>query len=99
MIGLLGKPALAYEQGTPYVPSDQIALLHKGEMVVPRDSNPLANGKTFNGNDLTELIQLLKWGFEFLGKKFEEEKIVTAPNTSPNLRSLKDRYNNIKLGK
>ena len=99
MLGLVGKPALAYEQGTPYVPNDQIALLHKGEMVVPKNSNPLANGETFKGTDLTELIKLLKWGFEFLGKKFEEEKVISSPNSSPNLRSLKDIYNNVKIGR
>ena len=99
MLSLVGKPALAYEQGTPYVPNDQIALLHKGEMVVPKNSNPLANGETFKGTDLTELIKLLKWGFEFLGKKFEEEKVISSPNSSPNLRSLKDIYNNVKIGR
>lgn len=29
-----------YAQGTPWVPDDQIALIHKGEMVVPADYNP-----------------------------------------------------------
>lgn len=29
-----------YSQGTPWVPDDQIALIHKGEMVVPADYNP-----------------------------------------------------------
>ena len=30
----------AYEQGTPWVPDTQVALLHEGEMVVPADYNP-----------------------------------------------------------
>ena len=32
-----------YEQGTPFVPETNIALLHKGEMVVPAKANPMAN--------------------------------------------------------
>src|SRR5690606_28734878 len=28
-----------YEQGTPWVPEDQIAMVHKGEAIVPRDVN------------------------------------------------------------
>lgn len=32
-----------YEQGTPFVPETNIALLHKGEMVVPAKSNPMSN--------------------------------------------------------
>ena len=89
-----------YEQGTPYVPSDQIALLHKGEMVVPKEYNPINSGTTIpTGTDLTELMQLLKWGFEFIGRKLDEEKIVSQPTTNKNFRTLNERYQNAKIGR
>lgn len=89
-----------YEQGTPYVPSDQVALLHKGEMVVPKEYNPINSGTTIpTGTDLTELMQLLKWGFEFIGKKLDEEKIVSQPTTNKNFRTLNERYQNAKIGR
>lgn len=89
-----------YEQGTPYVPSDQIALLHKGEMVVPKENNPMNSGTTIpTGTDLTDLIQLLKWGFEFLGKKLDEEKIVTQSTSNKGFRTLNERYQNAKIGR
>lgn len=88
-----------YKQGTPYVPDDQIALLHKGEMVVPKEFNPANNGKVLGGEDLGEIIKLLKWGFDFLGKKLSEEKIVQAKSTNKQqLRSLKDPYQDFNLG-
>ena len=57
---LISKPAIAYAQGTPWVPNDQVALLHKGEMVVPKANNPLANNTTTinnNTNNNNETIQ------------------------------------------
>ena len=105
-----------YEQGTPFVPSTQVALLHEGEMVVPKQYNPFNGGKTLDSEntlippkndihsdatetDLSELLQLLKWGFDFLGKKLSEEKIVQAPSTNKkSLRSLHDPYQDYKLG-
>ena len=87
-----------YKQGTPYVPEDQIAMLHKGEMVVPEEHNPMNNGKTLsNDADLDEIIKLLKWGFNYLGAKLSEEKIVQESRTGRTLRSLKDVYENVKL--
>jgi hypothetical protein len=98
MLALVGQPALAYKQGTPYVPEDQIAMLHKGEMVVPEDHNPMNNGKKLgNDDDLDEIIKLLKWGFNYLGAKLSEEKIVQEVKSGRNLRSLKDVYENVKL--
>ena len=94
-----------YEQGTPYVPTDQIALLHKGEMVVPKDQNPMNSGKTISTSnddikeDLKTIIQVLQWGFEFMGKKYGEEKIVQQSTAARKLETLNDRYQNRKLGR
>ena len=43
----------AYEQGTPWVPNDQVALIHKGEMVIPKQNNPLANGTKISTSNIT----------------------------------------------
>jgi len=105
MLALVSQPALAYEQGTPYVPTDQIALLHKGEMVVPKDQNPMNSGKTISTSnddikeDLKTIIQVLQWGFEFMGKKYGEEKIVQQSTAARKLETLNDRYQNRKLGR
>jgi len=94
-----------YEQGTPYVPTDQIALLHKGEMVVPKDQNPMNSGKTISTSnddikeDLKTIIQVLQWGFEFIGKKYGEEKIVQQSTAARKLDTLNDRYQSKKLGR
>lgn len=94
-----------YEQGTPYVPTDQIALLHKGEMVVPKDQNPMNSGKVISSSDdemlakVDKFMQLVQWGFEFIGKKQGEEKIVQQSTGARKLETLNDRYQNRKLGR
>ena len=63
-----GVKATAYRQGTPWVPETQLALLHKGEMVVPQEHNP-TNPKNSNKVNVkntgldSNLEQLLTWGF------------------------------------
>ena len=87
-----------YKQGTPYVPNDQLAVLHKGEMIVPKANNPMDGGKVLDGNDdLDTIIKLLKWGFDFLGKKLSEGKVIKESTKNSPLRSLKDVYQNVKL--
>ena len=94
-----------YEQGTPYVPTDQIALLHKGEMVVPKDQNPMNSGKTISTSnedireDLKTIIQVLQWGFDFMGKKYGEEKIVQQSVAGRKLATLNDQYQSKKIGR
>lgn len=94
-----------YEQGTPYVPSDQLAILHEGEMVVPKDQNPMNSGRTISTSnedikeDLKAILQALQWGFEYLGKKFGEEKVVMPMTSSHKLDSLGGKYQTKKLGR
>lgn len=89
--GYLGKPSLsAYEQGTPWVPSTQVALLHKGEMVVPKEHNPIVNSskvkgsssntstETLNNEDVGDLIDVMKWGISRLERKLEQLNNTTA---------------------
>lgn len=58
----------SYDTGTPWVPNDQVALIHKGEMIVPADANPYNKGNTggadANSDDgtINDLIQVVKWG-------------------------------------
>ena len=62
----------AYEQGTPWVPNDQIALIHKDEMIIPKSNNPLVNDSmsiALGGMDVDSIINILKWGFNFIGSK------------------------------
>jgi len=44
--GQIGLPS--YKVGTPYVPNNQLALLHKGEAVIPANQNTGAYGGTVN---------------------------------------------------
>lgn len=45
-----------YKQGTSWVPDTQVALLHKGEMVIPRDKNPLNPDNYNNPNKLKSML-------------------------------------------
>jgi len=74
-------------------------------MVVPKDQNPMNSGKTISTSnddikeDLKTIIQVLQWGFEFMGKKYGEEKIVQQSTAARKLETLNDRYQNRKLGR
>lgn len=42
-----------YAEGTAYVPRDQIALVHKGEAVIPAKMNPFVSGRGLGGPSVT----------------------------------------------
>lgn len=99
IMGLLGQPSIAYKQGTPWVPNDQIALLHKGEMVIPEENNPLnkSGSKKVSSytddedSDLQELIQVFKWGIGRIEKKLEETSNRSSESRSPRLSDGSNR--------
>lgn len=67
------NPTASYDTGTPWVPNDQVALIHEGEMIVPADYNPESGStKTLDtDNDdssIDDLIDIVKWGIETLEK-------------------------------
>lgn len=66
----------SYDVGTPWVPNDQLAMVHKGEMIVPAKYNPINAPESSSSNlSLEEVIAVLKNGFQFLGKKIEDLEI------------------------
>jgi len=44
--------------GTNYVPQDTLAVLHKGEAVVPKKYNPAANGGISTGGNITVILEM-----------------------------------------
>ena len=73
-----------YEVGTPWLPNDQVALVHEGEMIVPSAVNPLNDPYTtspqsgINNNEVdnSEVVDTLKWQVYQL-----EDKLDTLVNT------------------
>ncbi|KSU22677.1 Phage tail length tape-measure protein [Lactococcus lactis subsp. lactis] len=66
-IGSYGDPGMlqvighghGYAKGTPYVPEDQLAMIHEGEMVVPAKYNPynsISDFKSFETLQLPEMF-------------------------------------------
>ncbi len=56
MLGVIGH-GHGYAQGTPYLPEDQLAMIHKGEMIVPADFNPYNNMADYQTLQLPELFR------------------------------------------
>ena len=48
---------VGYAQGTPYLPEDQLAMIHKGEMIVPADFNPYNNMADYQTLQIPELFR------------------------------------------
>lgn len=84
----------SYDTGTPWVPNDQVALIHKGEMIVPADANPYnkSNNTTVNSDDSTidDLIQVVKWGVSRIEKAINNNGQSSGYNLANMTRARKD---------
>lgn len=58
-IPYVANPLPGYAQGTPYVPEDGLAMLHKGEMVIPAAYNPAGRSASAGGQN-DEVVQELR---------------------------------------
>ena len=47
-----------YAKGTPFVPEDQLAMIHEGEMVVPAQYNPYNSANDFKAFETVQLPEL-----------------------------------------
>lgn len=91
----LKKWVNSFDVGTNYVPNDQLAMVHKGEMIIPAKYNPTTSG--INGGHDEEIIQAIYELKETLENKdmnayISEDDIGRA---SSNYRSRRSR----QLGK
>lgn len=49
----------SFDVGTNYVPNDQIAKVHKGEMIIPKKYNPMTSGINSNSEVINKLDRLI----------------------------------------
>ena len=49
----------SFDVGTNYVPNDQIAKVHKGEMIVPKKYNPMTSNISNNSDVVNKLDRLI----------------------------------------
>lgn len=72
-----------YDQGTPWVPDDQLAIIHKGEAVIPANVNPYNNTSSVNSSDnLDSVIDIIKWAVNTISSK--DDEIISAIQSSNN---------------
>lgn len=96
----LGKPAVnySYSQGTPWVPNDQIALIHKGEAIVPKEYNPYnqatavpnIQGEVESSEQITNVV---KWGIHRLERKLDE--VITTIQRNGSSSTISRRTENV----
>jgi lambda family phage tail tape measure protein len=48
-----GTPMPIYDVGTPFVPRNQVAMVHEGEAIIPASLNPWGRGKRSIGSNIT----------------------------------------------
>ena len=63
-----------YAVGTPWLPNDQVALIHQGEMIVPADVNPMNNPNNtvpVGGQDNSDVVDTLRWQVSRLESKLD----------------------------
>ncbi len=95
MANTIDKWLSSFDVGTNYVPNDQLAMVHKGEMIIPAKYNPATSG-IHNGHD-EEIIEAIHQLKETLENKEMNAYISedTIGRASSNFRSRRSR----QLGK
>lgn len=88
-----------YEQGTPWVPDTQVALVHKGEAIIPEKHNPFdkngnVEGVATTGNSQldADLKNLLTWGFNKVVEAIVSDKTIdplSIPNFPTNVPTIR----------
>lgn len=70
-----------YDVGSRWIPNDQVALLHKGEMVVPADANPVNRPEVASYTDNSDVVEAIRWLGTIITSKVDEveRKIDGAP--------------------
>lgn len=91
----MGGKSSKYKQGTPWIPDDQIALLHKGEAVVPASHNPFNKTakKTITkvNSDNSDVVSIIKWAVSQINKNMDKNS-----NEKPASKWSKMSTNSIK---
>lgn len=83
-----------YAQGTPWIPNDQLALLHEGEAVVPAELNPYSSlnntsemssvsspNYDLNGSGSDDIVNSIQWMVKSLGEKLD--RLIIACSATP----------------
>lgn len=75
----------SYDVGTPWVPNDQLAMVHKGEMIVPEKYNPMGKSRFSSTaketlempkyQSMDALIDVVRQGFQYIGRKIDNIKV------------------------
>lgn len=81
-----GLPAFA--QGTNFVPSDMLALIHKGEAVIPAAFNPESYGRASGNDALVSEIKALREEVKQLRAEQKASGEAIAINTNKTAKSL-----------
>ena len=84
-----------YAVGSPWVPEDQLALIHQGEMIVPADVNPYNSGGSVtspSGND--DVVDVLKWQVSRLESKLDRLISAIYETSSTRQRSTRAQAGN-----
>lgn len=78
--------------GTPFLPQDEVALIHQGEMIVPADKNPLSSATNTTtvplmpNND--DIIEALRWLGSIITRNSESiEQAINNSNARPVART------------
>ena len=81
-----GGPIPKYENGTVNVPSDQLALLHKGEAVIPADQNPYNQSAVpvspAKSEGSPDVVDAIRWLAARLESKLENIKKIAEVKRS-----------------